>query len=147
MTQPLKVGSSCVHRAGCCWLSAGEGTLSALLGSQLPSPLPSSLEETKEKQRVGVSFLACSVSFLNKQPNSSHTALTAHICQSSEHFGGEVIRNSRSGIMHPRMHLAHVYPALTMCLTDCKDLGAREMWLYLPIQFRGLVGESALTDI
>lgn len=71
MTQPLRAGSSCVHRAGCCWLSAEEGTLSALLVSQLPTPSPSSPEDTKGKQTGRVSCSAGLVSFLNKQPASS----------------------------------------------------------------------------
>ena len=85
----------------------------------LKTALPHPPEDTTGKQTVGKSFPECSVSFLNKQPTCSHTALTAHICQSSGHFEGEVIRNSHSGIMHSRVHLPHVNPAPTMRPADC----------------------------
>ena len=98
MTQPPKAGSSSVHRAGCCWLSAEEGTLSALLGSPPPPSSPSSPEDSKGKQTVELSFAACSISFLNKQPTSS--CYSSHCTQLSVFWAFPRGGNEKQSLRH-----------------------------------------------
>ena len=98
MTQPLKAGSSCVHGAGCCWLSTEEGTLSALLGSPPQTSSLSFPEDTKGKQTVELSFKACSVAFLRRHPTSSHySSHHTHLSVSQAFWRGS---NKKQSLRH-----------------------------------------------
>lgn len=126
MTQPLKLGSSWVRRAHCCWLSAEKGTLSALLGSQI-KPLPPLPRGHCSETNIAVSFSGVS-RFISKQAVKLlplQLLVTNICCQSGTCFRGEAVRITYHAFADK--FNTHVFIQCTECLADTYELWSRKM--------------------